>query len=119
MFDSNRRKYPRANYLCYLTIWRADGSNETIFANTSNIGAGGLAARIDQAVDPGAKVDIQLNFTNPSTPFRCKGVVVRCHKDSGKFYSIGVQFEPLGEIKFAFLEGKVTELIELEKKGKS
>jgi len=119
MFDSNRRKYPRANYPCQLTVWLVDGSNETILANTSNIGTGGLSVHLNQGITVGTRVDIQLNFTAPSTPFKCKGTVVRSHKENEKFYNIGIQFDPLDEIKFAFLDGKVAELIELEKKGKS
>jgi len=118
MFDSNRRKYPRANYPCQLTMWLADGANETILANTSNIGVGGLAVHLSQWVDPGTKVDLQINFINPSTPFKCKGVVLRSCRDGDKFYNIGIQFDPMDEVKVAFLEGKVSELIKLEQKGK-
>jgi len=117
MFDSNRRKYPRANYPCQLTIWLSEGLNETILANTSNLGTGGLCVHLNQEIDMGTKVDVQLNFTNPTTPFRCKGVVVRCKKENAKFFNIGVQFDPLGELKQSFLDGKVSELIALEQKG--
>ena len=118
MFDANRRKYPRANYPCQFTIWLANGSNETILANTSNIGVGGLCVFLNQYIQVGTKVDLQINFTNPSTPFRCSGVVVRAVKDDEKFYDTGIQFDPLSELKLAFLEGKVAELIALENKGK-
>ena len=117
MFDSNRRKYPRANYPCQLTMWVINGPNETILANTSNIGLGGLAVHLNQSFEVGTKVDIQLNFTNPSTPFRCKGIVVRSFKDNDKFYNIGIVFEPMGDLKIAFLDSKVSELIEIERKG--
>ena len=40
-------------------------------------------------------------------------------KESEKFYNIGIQFEPLSELKHAFLDGKISELIDLEQKGKS
>ncbi len=119
MFDSNRRRYPRANYPCQLTLWLEDGSNETILANTSNIGVGGLAVHLNQGIDPGTRVDILLNFIKPSTPFKCKGNVVRSAKESEKFYTIGIQFDHLEDIKHSFLEAKVAELIELEQKGNS
>jgi c-di-GMP-binding flagellar brake protein YcgR len=119
MFDSNRRKYPRANYPCQLTIWLANGSNDTILANTSNIGAGGLCVHLNQGIDLGTKADIQLHFTNPTTPFKCQGVVVRSKKESDKFYNIGIEFQPLSELKQAFIDGKISELIDLEQKGKS
>jgi hypothetical protein len=119
MFDANRRKYPRANYPCQLTIWLTDGINETILANTSNVGTGGLCVHLNQGIGVGTKVDININFTNTTTPFRCNGVVVRSARDSEKFYNIGIQFNPLNELKHAFLVEKVSELIALEQKGKS
>jgi hypothetical protein len=119
MFDSNRRKYPRANYHCQMTMWMSDGANETILANTSNIGIGGICVHLNQSVSVGMKVDVQLNFTGSTTPFKCHGVVVRSVREDDKFYNIGIEFEPLTELKYAFLDGKISELIDLEQKGKS
>lgn len=119
MFDINRRKYPRANYPCQLTIWLADGLNETMLANTSNVGLGGLCVQLNQEIDVGTKVDIQLNFTDTKTPFRCRGVVVRSKQESERIYNIGIQFEPLSEPKQAFLAGKISEIVALAQKGKS
>ncbi len=119
MFDDNRRRYPRANYPCQLTIWLANGLNETVLANTSNIGLGGLCVHLNQAIDVGTKVDVQLNFTNTTAPFRCRGVVARSVQESERFYNIGIQFEPLSELKHAFLAEKISEIIDFEQKGKS
>jgi c-di-GMP-binding flagellar brake protein YcgR len=119
MFDDNRRKYPRVNYPCQLTMWLTEGNNETVLANTANIGLGGLCVYLNQGISVGTKVDIQLNFTDTTTPFKCRGSVVRCLQESEKFYNIGIQFEPLSELKTAFLDGKISELIALEKKAKS
>jgi hypothetical protein len=119
MFDSNRRKYPMANYPCQLTTRMSDGPHETISANTSNVGIGGLCAYLNQKIDTGTKVDIQLHFSESTTPFKCRGVVVRCNQESDHSYNTGIQFEPLNELKQAFLEGKISEIIGLEQKGKS
>ncbi len=119
MFDDNRRKYPRANYPCQLTIWLVDGQNQTMLANTSNIGLGGLCVYLNDDLEVNTRVEIQLTFVNTTTPFKCRGVVVHCKQENEKFHKIGIQFEPLSELKYAFLEGKVAELLELEKKGKS
>jgi hypothetical protein len=100
-------------------MWLANGGNETILANTSNIGIGGLCVHLNHVVDLGTKVDVMLNFTNTTSPLKCCGVVVRCLKESEEYYNTGIQFEPLSELKAAFLEGKISELIELEQKGKS
>ena len=119
MFGANRRKYPRANYPCHLTLWLADGRNETMLANTSNLGLGGLCVCLNQGLSVGTKLDIQLQFTDTTTPFRCRGVVVRCVQESERFYNIGIQFEPLSELKHDFLDRKISEIIIIEQKGKS
>jgi len=119
MFDENRRKYPRVNYPCQLTIWLTDGSNETIMANTTNIGIGGLCVHLHQEIVVGTKLDIQLTFANTTTPFKCTGRAVRCFKEKERYYNVGVQFDPLNELKNAFLLGQVSELLDLEKKGNS
>ena len=120
MFDSNRRKFPRANYPCQLTIWLTNGSNETILANTSNIGLGGLCVHLNRALfDVGTKVDIQINFSGTTTPFKCHGTVVRSMRESDKYYNTGIEFEPLSELKYSFLDGKISEIIGLEQKGKN
>ncbi|MDE2027661.1 MAG: PilZ domain-containing protein [Candidatus Omnitrophica bacterium] len=117
MFDANRRKYPRAQYACQLTLWLGDGISDTILAETSNIGVGGLGLSVSRGIDAGTKIDIAVYFKNPTTPFKCRGVVVRSMKGQNGKYNIGIQFEPLNDLKSAFLEGKVAELIELENKG--
>jgi PilZ domain len=119
MFDIDRRKYPRANYPCLLTIWLEEGLNETILANTSNIGVGGLYVRLNQRIDPGTKVDVQVNFPDTAAPYRCRGVVLRSMRASERIYNISIQFEPLNEFKHAFIEKKISEILAFERKGKS
>ena len=119
MTDSDRRKFPRANYPCQLTMWLVDGSNETILANTSNIGVGGICVHLNQGIAVGTKVDVTLSFRLSRIPFKSSGVVVRSRKESEKFYNIGIKFENLSNSNQAFLEKKVSEFIDLENKGKS
>jgi hypothetical protein len=117
MFDANRRKYPRVNYPCQLTIWLFDGFNKTILAQTSNIGLGGVCVHLNEAFDVGTKVDIQLQFPGTTTPFRCHGKIVRCMPAEKGLHNIGIQFDPLSELKHAFLDGKISDIIALEPKG--
>jgi len=119
MFDTNRRKFPRANYPCHLTLWRADGEHETILANTSNIGIGGLCVHLVQNIEEGTKVDIQIQFTDTTTPFKCRGVVVRSETQMDRSYTLGIKFEPLSELKASFLDGKISEIVNFKPKGKS
>ena len=117
MSDANRRKYLRVNYPCQLTMWLDNGGNETIMANTSNISIGGMCVYLNQDIDLGTKIDVQLNFDTASS-FKCQGTVVRSIRENDSFYNIGIQFVPLDEIKTAFLNTKIAKLIVLEQRGK-
>ncbi len=118
MFDDNKRKCPRANYPCQITVWRADGGQDVILANTSNISAGGLCVYLNQDFLPGVRMQIKVDFTGSTTPFKCKAVVVRSERHDEQFFKTAVQFEGLDDVRLAFLEGKISELIALEKKAK-
>ena len=117
MLESNRRKTPRINYPCQLTMWVAQGVYDTVLAQTTNIGMGGLCVHLNQGIAPGMKVDIQIGFPDMTGTFKCKGAVVRCQQESQKIYNIGIQFEPLSELNHIFLDKKISELINLEKKS--
>ena len=120
MFDDNKRKFPRADYPCSLTVWRQDGDQGVVLAHTANIGAGGLCVHLNQALAPGLALDIRIDFPSHSTPFKCKGKVVRCEESpDGKgqlFYAVGVEFESMDEVKQAYLQGVVSDLIALHAK---
>ena len=120
MFDDNKRKFPRADYPCSLTVWRQGGDQDVILAHTANIGAGGLAVHLNQKLPVGATLDIRIDFPSHSTPFKCKGRVVRCEESAdaeGKpFYVVGVEFEAMDEVKQAYLQGAVSDLIALHAK---
>jgi len=118
MVDTNRRKYPRADYPCQLTIWPSAGATETILANASNVSIGGLCVFLNHEITVGTQVDVELHFPNTAAPFRCRGLVVRCAQESEKFYNTGIQFENLDEIRYAFLNGIISEIIRTGKKGK-
>jgi hypothetical protein len=100
-------------------MWMMNGENETILANTSNIGVDGLCVHLNQGIMVGTKADIILNFRNSTPSFSCNGVVVRSRKEREKFYNTGIKFDPLSASKRAFLDERVSELIDLEQKGKS
>jgi c-di-GMP-binding flagellar brake protein YcgR len=116
MEQDNRRKHPRINYPCQLTMWTAEGE-DTVLAQAADIGLGGLCVELNGAIAIGMKVAIEIDFNDSTASFRCKGVVVRCRQDSSSVYNIGIQFEPLSTAQHAFLDGKITEIIHLEKKG--
>ncbi len=112
MFDANKRRFPRANYPCSLTIWQ-EGGLDTLLANTANIGAGGLSVHLDQRLEIGLKVDIRVDFSKTET-FQCCGRVLRCQENqpsgSPKFYAVAIVFEGLDEEKVFYLKKQVERL---------
>ncbi len=101
MLSENKRKFPRVNYPCSLTIWQGSGY-DTIMTNTSNLGAGGILVHINQGMMIGAKVEIKIDCLKEAS-FECNGLVLRCHQnresmeDSGETYSVAIAFEGLDE----------------------
>jgi hypothetical protein len=108
MSDQNSRKFPRANYPCFLTIWQGHNYG-TIMANTANIGAGGLLVYLSEGLMIGAKVEIKIDF-NKEDSFRCTGIVLRCQRnredpdERRSPYSVAIVFENLDEAKSTFLK---------------
>ena len=121
MFDSDQRKFPRADYPCSLTVWHQDGNQEVILAHTVNIGAGGLCVHLNQKLILDSCFEISIEFPH-SVVFKCKTRVVRCEAcldTAGKdFYSVSLEFEPMDEVKQATLLGIVSDLIALNEKNK-
>lgn len=115
--EQNRRRFPRANYTCQLTVWQLDRNGEVLLAETTNIGAGGLCIKLNKSLLLGTVLDIRIDFTEPPIPFKCRGRVVRStHKDDLVF-EIGVEFDGLDEVKQSFLQGKVSDLMMKEQNG--
>jgi hypothetical protein len=96
-------------------MWPANQSNVTILAFTANIGAGGLCVFLNELCQIGTRVDVELDFPNNSTPFKVSGSVVRCTREDDKFFNVGIQFDPLDDVKFAFLSGQISDLLSKEK----
>jgi len=118
MPDAQNRKFPRANYPCFLTLWLGNDFG-TIMANTANIGAGGLFVHLSQGLMVGAKVEIKIDFAKDES-LRCTGLVLRCQKnkeDDDEYrapYSVAIVFDGLDEAKQTKLKQIVEDLIKNE-----
>lgn len=117
MNSFNRRKYPRATLACHITFWPNANDRQVIMATTINIGVGGACVILNQMILPETRVEVKVDFIHPSVPFKCPGIVTRCEEKGFGRFEMGVQFDSLDEIKRAFLEGKIAELIDKEKHG--
>ena len=116
--EQNRRKFPRAHYPCFLTLWQGK-SFDTIEATTANIGAGGVLVHSPQGIMVGAKVGLKIDFSKKD-PFQCEGLISRCQKnreDPDEFsasYSVAIVFEGLNEPKVSYLKELIEKLITSE-----
>ncbi|MBI3601785.1 MAG: PilZ domain-containing protein [Candidatus Omnitrophica bacterium] len=114
MVDQNKRKFPRANYPCSLTIWQ-ENNFETILADTVNIGAGGFLVYLNQRLTVGAKAEVKIDFFKGMS-LKCFGSVLRCEENEKKLYAVVIVFEGLSESQIATLQGLVAKLMDLQNK---
>ena len=71
----NRRKFPRANYPCVLSVKRKD-QQETISTQTENIGLGGICVILPRDFGIFAPVEIRLDLMDSQPIIECDGTVV-------------------------------------------
>src|SRR3989338_11631550 len=93
----NRRKFPRANYKCLITI-RKRLTSKTIATQTENIGAGGICVIIKEDLGLFQGVDLELHLEDNRPPVKCGGTIVWVVKKSelkqkgGFLYDTGIEF---------------------------
>ena len=93
----NRRKFPRANYKCIITI-KKRLTSKTISTQTENIGAGGICVMIKEDLGLFQGVDLEITLDDGITPIKCGGTIVWVVKKSEPkqkgvyLYDTGVEF---------------------------
>ena len=93
----NRRKFPRANYKCLITIKRRLTA-KTISTHTENIGAGGICVIIKEDLGLFQGVDLELFMEEGRPAIKSGGTVVWVVKKSepkqkGSYvYDTGIEF---------------------------
>jgi len=70
----NRRKFPRANYPCVLSVKRKD-QNDTLSTQTENIGLGGICVILPKDLGIFAPVEIRLDLLDGQADVECDGTV--------------------------------------------
>lgn len=97
MWDGiNRRKFPRANYKCLITI-KKRLTSKTLSTQTENIGAGGICVIIKEDLGLFQGVDLELYLDDNTPPIKCGGTVVwvvkkTSPKKGAYLYDTGVEF---------------------------
>ena len=93
----NRRRFPRANYKCLITI-KKRLTSKTIATQTENIGAGGICVIIKEDLGLFQGVDVELNLEDSRPPIKCGGTVVWVVKKNEPrqkgthLYDTGIEF---------------------------
>ncbi|MFH1854235.1 MAG: PilZ domain-containing protein [Candidatus Omnitrophota bacterium] len=93
----NRRKFPRANYPCIITVKRKDQS-DSISTTTENIGVGGICVMLPKDLGIFAPVEIQLDILDSQPLIKCDGAIVWIvakKTDEDKIYDTGIEFTNL------------------------
>ena len=70
----NRRKFPRANYPCVLTVKRKD-QQDVLSTQTENIGLGGICVILPRDLGIFAPVEIRLDLLKGQSFIECDGTV--------------------------------------------
>lgn len=93
----NRRKFPRANYPCIISVKRKDNPS-TISAKTENIGIGGICVMLPADLGIFAPVEIELDLLDKQPLVNCDGAIVWIvakKNEKDKIYDTGIEFTNL------------------------
>ncbi len=116
----DRRKFPRANYSCLITI-KKRLTAKTISTHTENIGAGGICVLVKEDLGLFQGVDLEINLEDMSPTVKCGGTIVWVVKKANPkskgnvLYDTGVEFIDIRPAD----QDRITGIVEsILKKGK-
>jgi len=95
----DRRKFPRINYPCLITLRSRDDNEEpeVILTHTENVGVGGVCIILKRPIEQGTSVEIELDLLDAGVHVNCKGKAVWSIQRSTvqdkkpSFYDIGIE----------------------------
>ena len=118
----NRRKFPRANYKCLISI-KKRLTAKTISTHTENIGAGGICVLIKEDLGLFQGVDLELYLADDKTPIKSGGTVVWVVKKSearqkgAYLYDTGIEFIDIRPEDREKLTDIVEEILKTSRQG--
>ena len=111
----DKRKFPRANYKCSVTIKRG-GAPSAFNTHTENIGVGGIAVVLDKPLDIFENVQIELALGDNKPSIKCMGSAVWVVKHSTfekhipPKFDTGLEFIDISEEDLARVDAIVNEI---------
>ena len=104
MWDGiNRRRFPRANYKCSITIKSSGEAPKVIKTMTENIGIGGICVGLKEDLDLFKNVELEVALNDNDSPITCNGSIVWVVKKTGSknketmVYDTGIEFIDIKE----------------------
>ncbi|MBN1526674.1 MAG: PilZ domain-containing protein [Candidatus Omnitrophica bacterium] len=116
----NKRKFPRANYKCLITI-RKRLNSKTLSTHTENIGAGGICVVVSEDLGLFQGVDLELYIDDGKPQIKCGGTVVWVVKrtdpkrKSVYQYDTGIEFIDMRPEDRERISSVVDEILKKEK----
>ncbi|NQT07084.1 MAG: PilZ domain-containing protein [Candidatus Omnitrophica bacterium] len=105
MWDGiNRRRFPRANYKCVISLKSGGDVPKILTAQTQNLGMGGLCVMLKEGLDLFKNVGVELLLDDGKSPIRCDGSIVWVVKKNspktrdGVSYDIGIEFLDIKDV---------------------
>lgn len=100
MWDGfNKRKFPRVNLSCEITIKAHEGKSP-MRAITENLGAGGVCVILDKPLERFSVCHVSLDLADASPKIECAGKavwIVPTQEGSKKRFDTGIEFSGLDE----------------------
>jgi len=109
--DINRRRFPRADYQCIITIKSKGEIPKIITTHTENIGLGGICVILKEDFNLFRNVELEILLEDSSQPLRCSGSVVWVVKKSDPANKRAITFDTGIE----FLNIKEVDKVRIEK----
>lgn len=114
MWDGiNRRKFPRANYPCRITVRRKDHP-DSLSAHTENIGTGGICVMLPKDLGIFAPVEIKLDLLDGHPSIECDGTIVwivEKKQEKNKTFDTGIEFTNLVRADWSRINNIVEKII--------
>jgi hypothetical protein len=98
----DKRKFPRADYICDLLVFK-EGRSREFLAHTENIGTGGICTLLKDPLDKLSLVEIILYLKDGLPPVRCGARVVWSVK-RGPDFDTGIEFINLSDADYVRIE---------------
>ena len=94
----NRRRFPRLQYPCLVTIRYGLGTKHVMLSHTENLGVGGICVTLKESIKLFTPVDLELDLLDMEDHIKCTGKVVwsirrgSAAKEKPFFYDVGIEF---------------------------